>query len=81
MDTNTIFKSDDINLVSFLLTQRINLIDVIEDRPHHFTFILSSSEKCNKLKRSFLNNALAPAQELFSKREMLISEIKDKQSQ
>lgn len=74
----TIFRSDDILLTSYLLTQQINLIDVVEDRPHHFVFLLSSTDKCEELKRNFLNNAIAPARELFSKREMLISEIKSR---
>lgn len=70
------FKSDDISLTSFLLTQGINLLDVIEDYPNHFTFLLSDSKKSNELKRNFLNNAVAPARELFSIREMLIGQIK-----
>lgn len=74
----TVFRSDDILLTSYLLTQQINLIDVVEDRPHHFVFLLSNTDKCGELKRNFLNNAIAPARELFSKREMLISEIKSR---
>jgi len=76
MDIN--FQTNDILLASYLLTQEINLVDVIEDRPHHFVFLLSNMDKCEELKRNFLNNAPAPARELFSKREMLISEIKSR---
>lgn len=74
---NHVFKSDNILLCSFLLcNEDIRLIDIIEDHPHHFIFVLSDSEKCNKLKNDFVNGGLAPAQLLFSKRETLISEIK-----
>ncbi len=72
------FLTDDILLTSFLLTQSIPLVEVQEDKPHHFVFILSHSNKCNELKRQYLNNAPAPARELFSQREMLISEIKNR---
>lgn len=70
------YQSDDILLTSFLLTNKISLIDIQEDRPRHFIFLLSDAAQCNELKRQFLNNASAPARELFSQREMLISEIK-----
>jgi hypothetical protein len=76
IDKNTSFESDDILLTSFLLTYGITLIDIQQDRPRHFIFLLSDAEKCNELKRQFLNNASAPARALFSQREMLISEIK-----
>lgn len=74
-DINT-FKSDDISFVSFLLTQDIELLDISEDSPHHFVFHLSEPARCIELKRMYLNNAPAPARELFSQREMLITEIK-----
>ena len=73
------FKTDDILLASFLLTNTgINLIDIVEDYSRHFLFILSNPELCTKLKQKYLNNAPASALELFSKREILISEIKNK---
>lgn len=73
------FKSDDILLISFLLTQKgLSLIDIVEDYPGHFMFVLSDLKRCTELKQQYLNNASAPALELFSKREMLISEIKNK---
>ena len=75
---DTFFRTDDILTSSFLLTQGIKLVDVIEDRPHHFVFLLLNIDKCEELKRNFLNNAVAPARELFSNREMLISEIKNR---
>lgn len=74
--TDTVFRTDDISLVSYFLTQGASLIDIVADRPNHFSFLLSDLDKCNNLKRQFLNNAVASAQELFSKREMLIAEIK-----
>lgn len=76
MDTNTNFKSDDILLTAFLLTQGIHLIDVIEESSGRFLFVLSNPDRCVQLEREFLNNAPAPALVLFSKRELLISQIK-----
>lgn len=75
--TEILFNTDDILLISYLLTQGVSLVDIVSDRPGHFSFFLSDLDRCNDLKRQFLNNALAPAQELFSKREMLIAEIKN----
>ena len=72
------FKTDDILLTSFLLTQGISLVDIVQDNPNHFSFCLVGLDECKELKQKFLNNATAPALELFSKREMLISEIKNK---
>ena len=73
-DTN--YRTDDISLTSFLLANGLQLLDIKRGQHNHFTFILSSSATCRKLKNKYLNNASAPALELFSKREMLISEIK-----
>ena len=73
------FSTDDILLASFLLTQKISLVEVQEDRPHRFIFLLSDSDRCTELKRQYLNGALATARELFSQREMLISEIKSRE--
>lgn len=71
------FKNEDILLISFLLTQTgITLIDIVEDYSGHFVFVLSDPERCTELKQQYLNNAPAPARQLFSQREMLISEIK-----
>lgn len=71
------FASDDISLVSFLLTQPdITLLNTETDTPGHFVFVLSNTERCIELKQQYLNNASAPARQLFSQREMLISEIK-----
>ena len=72
------FCSDDILLCSFLLTQGIKFIETHEDYPRHYIFLLSNSDKCNELKQLYLNNASAPARELFANREMLLSEIKNK---
>ena len=74
----TKFKTNDISLAAFLLAQGINLIDIVEEGKSRFNFLLSDSTKCELLRKQYLNNAPAPAQELFSKREMLISEIKQR---
>ena len=70
------FETDDIFLASFLLTKGIQLIELRGNELNHFSFILSDPLKCEELRRKFLNNEPAPAQELFAKREMLINEIK-----
>ncbi|OGM28150.1 hypothetical protein A3D01_04695 [Candidatus Woesebacteria bacterium RIFCSPHIGHO2_02_FULL_39_13] len=70
------FKTNDISLASFLLTQGVDFIDIIEEGNSRFVFLLSDPEKCELLRREYLNDASAPAQKLFSKREMLISQIK-----
>lgn len=69
----------DILICSFLLTHKeISLIDIKETSPQHFIFVLSNQTLCQQLSRDYLNNASAPARELFSKRAMLISEIKNR---
>lgn len=72
------FQTDDILFCAFALTQGIKLVEVIEDTPHHFIFILSNSESCLQLKNDYINGASAPAKQLFSQRETLISEIKNR---
>lgn len=72
------YKTDDILLTAYCLTQGINLIEIIHDYPNHFTFCLLGENECKELKQKYLNNAPAPALELFSKREMLLSEIKSR---
>jgi len=72
--------SNSITLCAFLLTQGqgIELLDIIEDKFHRFSFILSNPERCDELRHHYLNGASAPARDLFSKREMLLGEIKTK---
>lgn len=72
------FTTYDILLSSFLLTNEINLIGIKETFPRRFIFILSDTDKCEKLSKEYINNASAPARELFSNREMLINEINRK---
>ncbi len=76
MDMENTFSTYDILLSSFLLTKGISLVEVKEITPRHFIFILSDANQCGKLSKDYLNNAPAPARELFSNREMLINEIK-----
>lgn len=74
-----IYKTDDINLTSFLLTNSgIDLIGLQEDEPRHYLFLLSSSKKCTELHSKYINNTKAPVLDLFSKKEMLITQIKRK---
>lgn len=71
------FTTYDICLCSFLLTQEVSLLEIKKVTSSQFIFILSNSLLCEKLSKDYLNNAQAPARELFSNREMLISEIKN----
>lgn len=74
---NQNFKTNDISLAAYLLTQGVSLVNIVADHPNYFTFILADLDSCKNLKRQFLNGGTAPAQQLFSKREMLIAEIKN----
>lgn len=74
----TTFKSDNIQLCSYLLAHGVLFVDVIEDTWGHFIFELSNPQLCNKLELSFINNGSAPAKLLFEKREMLINQIKNR---
>lgn len=73
-----IFKTNDISLAAFLLTQGVDYPDIVEEANSRFRFIFSDYDKCELLRKEYLNNAPAPAQLLFLKREMLISEIKQR---
>jgi len=78
METQNSYKTDDLIFASYLLTQGIKLVNVIEDQPRHFAFVLTDPTKCEQLKIKYLNNASAPVRNLISQREMLLSEIKMK---
>jgi len=74
-----LFITHDTLLCSFLLTHKeISLIEIKEQIQGQFIFVLSEPTLCEKLSKEYLNNAQAPARELFSNREILISEIKNK---
>lgn len=79
MNTESNYQTDDISLAAFLLTQEISLIDIHEDAPRHFIFVLSELDKCLQLKSKYLNGAAASAWQLFSQREKLIAEMRGKQ--
>jgi len=73
------FSTYDILLCSFLLTKKeVSLLEVRESFARKFVFILSPQSLCDQLAKDYLNNAQAPARELFANREMLIGEIKRK---
>lgn len=72
------FRTNDISLAAFLLTQGVGYLEIVEETKTRFSFVFSDPDKCQLLQREYLNNAPAPAQLLFSKREMLISEIKQR---
>ena len=76
MNTENTFTTYDILLCSFLRTKGIDLVEIKEITPRRFIFILSNTNLCEKLSKDYLNNAPAPARELFSNRGMLMNEIK-----
>lgn len=72
------FKTDDISIASFCLASGARIVEVTSDRPRHFIFIFFDFEKCQELKRQYLNNGKVSARELLARREELISEIKNR---
>ncbi len=70
------FKTDDIFIASFLLTQKERLFNLASDTSRHFTFVFENSENCERLAWEYLNNASAPARELFARREELITAMR-----
>lgn len=73
-----LFTTYDILLCSFLLTHKgVSIVEVKEVSLRQFIFVLSNSSLCEKLSKDYLNNAHAPARELFSNREMLLGQIKN----
>ena len=70
------FQTDDILIASYLLTKQAKLLDLICDSQRHFIFLFENSYLCEQLVRDYLNNALAPARELFARREELISQMR-----
>lgn len=75
MDT---WGTDDISLTAYLIVRGVKLLEFKEDRHNHFIFILSDPNQCTELRQEYLNKGAAVARELFSVREMLISEIKNR---
>ena len=71
-----LFKTDDILISSYLLSKQAKLLDITSDRPRHFVFIFEDSDLCEALAREYLNNGQAPARELFSRREELITAMR-----
>ena len=70
------YQTDDILISSFLLSRQAKLLDITSDRPRHFVFIFEDSDLCEALAREYLNNGQAPARELFSRREELITAMR-----
>lgn len=79
MEIENRFTTYDILLSSFLLTHKeISLLEIKKISSGRFVFIFSKSSLCELLSKDYMNNAPAPARELFSNRDMLINEIKNK---
>lgn len=74
---NTFFKIDDLSIGSFLLAKGAKIVEVTEDRPRHFVFIFQNPDLCEELKRDYINNGMASARELFSRREELMAEMRN----
>lgn len=75
MDNNT-FQSDDLLIASYLLVKQKKLLDIVADSPRHFIFVFEDFDHCETLMNEYLNNGLAPARELFARREELISAMR-----
>lgn len=71
-----LYRTDDILTSSFLLSRQAKLLDITSDKPRHFVFIFEDSEFCEALVNEYLNNGQAPARELFSRREELITAMR-----
>lgn len=71
-----LFKTDDILISSYLLSNKAKFVDIASDYPKHFIFIFENSQRCEGLVREYLNNGEAPARELFARREELISAMR-----
>ena len=71
-----LYRTDDILISSFLLSRQAKLLDIASDRPRHFIFVFDDLNKCEELVRAYLNNAEAPARELFARREELINAMR-----
>lgn len=72
------WETDDISLAAYLIVKGVKLLEFKENRPNHFIFILADPNLCAELRQEYLNKGMAAARELFSVREMLISEIKNR---
>lgn len=73
-----ILETDDILITSFFIVKGIELLGIIQDRPQHFLFRLSNKSKCLDLEKAYISNAEAPAHLLFTTREMLMNQIKNR---
>ena len=73
---NSLFKTDDILISSYLLSKQAKLVDITSDFPKHFIFIFEDEPTCEGLVREYINNGQAPARELFARREELISAMR-----
>ena len=71
-----LYKTDDLLTSSFLLSKQAKLLDISQDRPRHFIFVFEGLNKCEELVRAYINNASAPARELFARREELITAMR-----
>ncbi len=70
------YQTDDILIASFLLSQKVRYLDLLCDRPRHFIFVFEDNQICEQLAKEYMNNAPAPARELFARREELIGAIR-----
>lgn len=77
---NTLYRTDDLLISSFLLCRQAKLQDIVSDSPRHFTFVFQDSIKCQVLVKEYLNNGLTPARELFARREELMGAIRCRRS-
>ncbi len=72
------FVCGEIALGAFLLARGAKIIEVSSDSFGHFSFIFEREDLCSRLKQDYLNGGQAPAQDLFAKRELLVTEMKNR---
>ena len=74
------YPTSDLSFTAFLLANGVLFVEIIEERNSRLTFLLSNPSKCEELKTQYQNNASIPVQTFISKREMLISAVKERLS-
>lgn len=83
MDTNTetnnhFYRSDDLLISSFLLCRQAQLVDIASDSSRHFTFTFQDPTRCKELVQEYVNGGLVVARELFSRREELLGQMRNR---
>lgn len=70
------FTTGEPNLAAFMMAKGAKYIEMIRDGTGHCEFVFEDEALCANLKREYINGAEAPAEELFQKKERLVTEMK-----